>query len=152
MNATTQGVAEQELNMQFKAMRLGDVAYTTGLTLNLYSGKFLYAVRNNPSHFSCFSCHEGTHLNDEERQKHQLILHLIKTKGKGQSVKETKALNKQQINSPTTYLKMIQQFAYFRGLCLIFFGWYSYTTQAIKTLTSYIKKCKQSFKARERTN
>jgi hypothetical protein len=34
----------------------------------------------------------------------------------------------------------------------MFFGWYSYARQAIKTLTSYIKKCKQSFKARERTD
>ena len=35
MNAATQGVAAQELNMQFKTMGQGDVAYTTGLTLNL---------------------------------------------------------------------------------------------------------------------
>jgi hypothetical protein len=41
MNATTQGVAKQELNMQVKAMGLGDVAYATSLTLNLYSGKLL---------------------------------------------------------------------------------------------------------------
>jgi hypothetical protein len=40
MNTTTEGVAEQELSMQFKTMGLGDVAYATGLTLNLYSGKF----------------------------------------------------------------------------------------------------------------
>ena len=77
MIATTQGVAEQDLNMQFKAMGLGDVAYTTGLTLNLYSSKFLYAVRNNPSNFLCFSYHEGTHLDEEEKQNRQLILHLI---------------------------------------------------------------------------
>jgi hypothetical protein len=68
MNATTQGVAKQVLNMQFKAMGLGDVAYATGLTLNLYSGKFLYAVHNNPSNFLCFSCHKGTHLDKAEKQ------------------------------------------------------------------------------------
>jgi hypothetical protein len=73
-------------------------------------------------------------------------------KGKGQSVEEIKALNKQQINSPTTYLNMMQQFTYFGGLCLMFFGRYSYAMQAIDTLNSSIKKCKQSFKARERTN
>jgi hypothetical protein len=139
MNTTTQGVAEQELNMQFKVMGLGDV---TTLTLNLYSGKFLYAVCNSLSNFACFSCHEGTHLDKEEKQNQQLILHPIKTKGKGQLVEEIKALNKQQINSLTTYLDMMQQFAYFRGLCLMFFGQYSYPTQAINTLTSYIKKCK----------
>jgi hypothetical protein len=95
MNATTQGVAKQELNMQFKAMGLGDVAYTTSLTLNLYFGKFLYAVRNNPSNFSCFSCHKGTHLDKEEKQNQQLFIHLIEKKGKGQSVEEINALNKQ---------------------------------------------------------
>jgi hypothetical protein len=54
MNATVQGVAEQELSMQFKTMGLGDLAYATGLTLNFNSGKFLYAVRNHSSNFSCF--------------------------------------------------------------------------------------------------
>jgi hypothetical protein len=62
MNATTQGVAEQEGSMQFKTMGLGDIAYAIGLTLNLYSGKFLYALRNDPSNFSCFLVHKGTHL------------------------------------------------------------------------------------------
>jgi hypothetical protein len=152
INATLQGVAEQELNMQFKAMGLGDVAYAANLTLNLYSGKFLYAICNNPSNFSCFSCHEGTHLDKEEKQNQQLILHLIETKVKGQLVEEIKALNKQQINSPATYLDMMQQFAFFGGLCQMFFGQYSYTMQAINTLTSYIKKCKQSFNACERTD
>ncbi len=152
MNPTSQGVAEQELNMQFKAMGLGDLAYATGLTLNLYSGKFLYAVCNNPSNFLCFSCHKGTHLDKEDKQNQQLFLHLIKTKGKGQLVKDIKAVNKQQINSPTTYLNMMQQFAYFGGLCRKFFGQYSYAMQAINTLTSYIEKCKQSFKARECTD
>jgi hypothetical protein len=55
INAPTHGVAKQELQMHFKGLGLGKMAYTTGLTLNLYSGKFLYAVCNNPSNFSCFS-------------------------------------------------------------------------------------------------
>jgi hypothetical protein len=60
MNATTHGVTKQELNMQFKGLGLSEMAYATGLTLNLCSGKFLYAVQNNPSNFSCFSVHKGT--------------------------------------------------------------------------------------------
>jgi hypothetical protein len=55
INAPTHGVAKQELQLQFKGLGLGEMAYTTGLTLNLYSGKFLYAVCNNPSNFCCFS-------------------------------------------------------------------------------------------------
>ncbi len=114
INASTQGVAEREFSMQFKSMELGEVAYATGLTLNLYSGKFLYAVRNHPSSFSCFSVHEGTHLDKEEQQKRQLLLHLIDTKGKGQSIKEIKAMNKQILKAPTKYDDMMLQFDYFR--------------------------------------
>jgi hypothetical protein len=82
MNATTQGIVEEGLSMQFKAMGLGNVAYTTGLTLKLYSGKFLYTMQNNRSNFNCFSIHEGTHLNKEKQQDHQLLLQLTKQKEK----------------------------------------------------------------------
>jgi hypothetical protein len=81
MNATTHGVAEQELSMQLREQGLGKMTYATGLSFNLNSGRFMYAVRDNPSNFSCFSIHEGTHLDKEEHQDRQLILHLIKTKG-----------------------------------------------------------------------
>ena len=95
MNATTQGIAKQELSMQFRTMGLGDVAYATSLTLNLYYGKFLYAIQNHPSNFSCFLVHEGTYLDKEEQQNRQLILHLIETKGKGsQSRRSTLSTNK----------------------------------------------------------
>jgi hypothetical protein len=77
---------------------------------------------------------QGHSFGQEEKQNQPLILHLIETKGKGQLVKEIKALNKQQINSPTTYLDMMQQFAYFGGLCQMFFGQYSYTTHSPPTL------------------
>jgi hypothetical protein len=106
MNATMHGVAKQELNMHFKGLGLSEMAYATGLTLNLYSGKFLYAIQNNPSNFSCFSVHKGTHLDKDEQQNCQLILHLIET-----PIKEIKALNKQKIKAPTTYINMMQQLA-----------------------------------------
>jgi hypothetical protein len=35
INTTTHGVAEQELSMQLKGLRLSEMAFTTGLTLNL---------------------------------------------------------------------------------------------------------------------
>jgi hypothetical protein len=68
MNATTQGIMEQEVSMQFRVIGLDNMAYATRLTLNLYSGKFLYAMQNNLSNFSCFFIHEGTHLDKEEQQ------------------------------------------------------------------------------------
>jgi hypothetical protein len=55
MNTTTQDDVEQELSMQFRTMGLGDVAYATGLTLNLYSGKFLYAIRKGLDQFLIIS-------------------------------------------------------------------------------------------------
>ena len=144
INATSQGIAEQELSMQFKAMDLGEMAYATGLTLNLYSGKFLYSVRHNPSNFSCFSVHEGTHLDEEEQQHRQLLLHLIETKGKGQSLEEIKSLNKHE--------EMMTQFGFFRGLCHMFFGQFSWPTESMNSLLQLLGKNKSSFKARERTD
>jgi hypothetical protein len=121
MNATTHGVAKQELSMQLREQGLGKMAYATGLSLNLYSGRFMYAVQDNPSNFSCFSIYNGTHLDKEEQQDRQLILHLIKMKGKGQSIDEIKSLNKQQVKVQTTYNEMMEQFAGFKGLINIFF-------------------------------
>jgi hypothetical protein len=152
INATSQGIAEQELSMQFKAMDLGEMAYATGLTLNLYSGKFLYSVRHNPSNFSCFSVHEGTHLDKEEQQHRQLLLHLIETKGKGQSLEEIKSLNKQILKAPTKYEEMMTQFGFFRGLCHMFFGQFSWPTESMNSLLQLLGKNKSSFKARERTD
>jgi hypothetical protein len=110
------------------------MTYATGLSLNLYSGRFMYTVRDNPSNFSCFSIHEGTHLDEEEYQDRQLFLHLIETKGKGQSIEQIKSLNKQQVKVPTTYAEMIEQFAGFKGLINIFFGQFSIAHQAITAL------------------
>jgi hypothetical protein len=80
INATTHGIAKQELRMQLKGLGLSKMAFATGLTLNLYSGKILYAVCNMPSNFSCFSIYKGNHLDGQNQQDRQLILHLIKTK------------------------------------------------------------------------
>ena len=152
MNAISQGIAEQELSMQFKSMDLGEVAYATGLTLNLYNGKFLYSVRHNPSNFSCFSVHEGTHLDEEEQQNRQLLLHLVETKGKGQSIEEIKAMNKQILKAPTKYDEMKTQFEYFHGLCQMFFGKFSWPSASMQSLLESLEKNKSSFRARERTD
>jgi hypothetical protein len=82
MNARTHGIAEQKLSMQLREQGLGKMTYATGLSLNLYPGRLMYAVRDNPSNFSCFSIHKGTHLDKEEHQDRQLIFYLIETKGK----------------------------------------------------------------------
>jgi hypothetical protein len=112
----------------------------------------LYAIRDNPSNFSCFSIHEGTHLDKEEQQDRQLIYHLIETKGKGQSIEEIKFLNKQQVKVPTTYTEMMEQFAGFKGLIHIFFDQFSIAHQGITALTKQAEKCKLAFKAREQAD
>jgi hypothetical protein len=152
MNATTHGVTEHELSMQLREQGLGKMTYATGLSLNLYSGRFIYAVWDNPSNFSCFSIHQDTHLDKEEQQDRQLILHLIKTKEKGQSIEEIKSLNKKQEKVPTTYAEMIEHFDGFKGLINIFFGKFSIAHQAITALAKQVEKCKSAFKARERAN
>ncbi len=152
MNTTTQGVAEQELIMQIRTMGLGGVAYATGLTLNFYSGKFLYAVRNHPRNFSCFLVHKGMYLDKEEQQNRQLILHLIRTKGKRQSIKEIKTLNKQKLKAPTTYHKMSLQIYYFHGLCTMFFGQFIWASQAMTSLIQLLDRNKHGFKAREQSD
>ncbi len=106
----------------------------------------------NPSNFSCFSIHKGTHLDKEEQQDRQLILHLIKTKGKGQSIDEIKSLNKQQVKVPTTYNEMMEQFSGFKGLINIFSGQFSVAHQAITALSKIVEKCKLAFKAREQAD
>jgi hypothetical protein len=80
------------------------------------------------------------------------MLHLIKTKGKGQSIKDVKALNKQQIKALATNIKIMQQLVGFHGLTTIFFSQYSYGTQSIISLSTLIKKNKQAFKAKEQAN
>jgi hypothetical protein len=147
INAITHGVAKQELSMQLKSLNLSDMVFTMGLTLNLYSGTFLYAVCNSPCNFSCFSIYKGDHLDEQNQQDCQLILHLIETKGKGQSIKEIRGLNKQKIKCPTTYIDMMQQFEGFHGLISIFFGQYSIAHQAITSIICQVKKFQQSFKA-----
>jgi hypothetical protein len=86
-------------------------------------------------------------LNKQNQQDRQLILHLIKTKGKGQSIEDIKDLNKQKIKAPTTYIEMMQLFEGFRGLIHIFFGQFSITHQAITAIIQQVKRWQQSLKA-----
>jgi hypothetical protein len=108
------------------------MAFAICLTLNLYSRKILYAIQNDPSLFSCFSIHEGIHLNKEDQQNRQHILRLIKTNGKIQYIKDIK--DKQKLKAPTTYIEMMQQHKGICGLLSIFFGKLSLLHQAITSV------------------
>ena len=84
-----------------------------------------------------------------EQQNRHFILHVILTQGKGCTVDEIRASNKQIVKALTTYIKMIQQLKFFAGACNIFFGKHSAATSSIKALIKVIKIYKQLFKANE---
>ena len=84
-----------------------------------------------------------------KQQNRHFILHVILTQGKGRTVDEVKALKKQIVKAPTTYIEMIQQLKFFAGACNIFFRKHSAATTSIKALIKIIKMNKQLFKVNE---
>ena len=149
INAETVGIAEQELNLQFKNLGLQDAAFSPGLTQALYSGKFAWADKSTPSNFSPFSFFEVEPLAFAEQQNRHLILHLVETQGKGKTLDEIKASNKQEVKAPTTYLEMVHQLSFFAGACSIFFGEHSIPCQAITALVALVERNRHILKARE---
>lgn len=149
INAETTGVAEQELNLQFKNLGLQDAAFSPGLTQALYAGKFLWADKGTPSNFSPFSIFEVEPLLAADQQNRHLILHLVETQGKGKTLDEIKASSKQEVKAPTTYMEMVQQLKFFAGLCEIFFGDLSVACCSIKALVAIVERNRHILKARE---
>jgi hypothetical protein len=149
MNAETEGIADQELNMQFKTLNLHDAAFSIGFTQALYNGKFTWADRSTPSNFSPFCIFEVEPLLAAEQQNRHFVLHIIQTQGKGRTIEEIKSSNKQEVKAPISYLEMVQQLRYYAGACQIFFGEFSVATTSINALLSIIDKYKHIFKARE---
>jgi len=149
INAETMGIAEQELNLQFKNLGLHDAAFSPGLTQALYSGKFTWADKSTPSNFSPFSFFEVEPLAIAEQQNRHLILHLVETQGKGKTLDEIKASNKQEVKAPTTYLEMIHQLTFFAGACSIFFGENSIPCEALTALVALVERNRHILKTRE---
>jgi hypothetical protein len=149
INAETTGIAEQELNLQFKNLGLQDAAFSPGLTQALYAGKFIWADKSTPSNFSPFSFFEVEPLAIAEQQNRHLILHLVETQGKGKTLDEIKASNKQEVKAPTTYLEMTHQLSFFAGACSIFFGENSIPCQAVTALVTLVERNRHILKARE---
>ena len=149
INAETVGVAEQELNLQFKKLGLQDAAFSTGLTQALYLGKFQWADKSTPSNFSPFSFFEVEPLQAADQQNRHLILHLVETQGKGKTLDEIKAGNKQEVKAPTKYLEMYHQLNFFAGACSIFFGPKSIPCQAILALVELVELNRLVLKAKE---
>jgi hypothetical protein len=149
LNAETDGIADQELNMQFKNLNLNDAAFSIGFTQALYNGKFLWADSGTPSNFSPFCIFEVEPLLAAEQQNRHFTLHIVQTQGKGRTIDEIKSSSKQEVKAPTTYIELTQQLNYFAGACQIFFGEHSAATTSIRAIVVSIEKYKQIFKARE---
>ena len=149
INAETVGIAEQELNLQFKNLGLHDAAFSPGLTQALYAGKFTWADKSTPSNFSPFSFFEVEPLAIADQQNRHLILHLVETQGKGKTLDEIKASNKQEVKAPTTYLELIHQLNFFAGACSIFFGENSIACQAVTALVALVERNRHILKTRE---
>lgn len=149
INSETVGIAEQELNLQFKNLGLQDAAFSPGLTQALHSGKFPWADKSTPSNFSPFSFFEVEPLAIAEQQNRHLILHLVETQGKGKTLDEIKASNKQEVKAPTTYLELVHQLTFFAGACSIFFGENSIPCQAITALVALVERNRHILKTRE---
>ena len=122
INAETTGIAEQELNLQFKKLGQQDAAFSPCLTQALYAGKFIWTDKSTPSNFSPFSFFKVEPLAIADQQNRHLILHLVETQGKGKTLDKIKASNKQEVKAPTTYLEMVHQPSFFAGACSIFWG------------------------------
>ncbi len=149
INAETEGIADQELNIQFKNLNLHDAAFSIGFTQALYGGKFTWSDQSTPSNFSPFCIFEVEPLLAAEQQNRHFVLHIIQTQGKGRTIDEIKSSSKQEVKAPTSYQEMIQQLHYFAGACEIFFGEFSVATASIKALIGSVDKYKHIFKARE---
>ena len=120
INSETEGLADLELNSQFKSQNLPDVAFSVGFTQALYKGRFQWSDPSAPSNFSPFSMFKEEPIQAAEQQSRHYMLHLVQTQGKGRTLEEIKVSSKQIVKAPTTYLKLIQQMKFFAGACNIF--------------------------------
>ena len=74
---------------------------------------------------------------------------MVETQGKGKTLEEIKAGNKQEVKAPTTYLEMYHQLIFFAGACSTFFGPKSIPCQAIGALVELVKLNRLVLKAKE---
>ena len=149
INSKTVALAEQELNLQFENRDMADVCFPPGFTSNAYLGVFLWSSADTPSNHSPFSFSEIEPIRMEEQKNRHLLLQLVLTQGKGMTVDEIKASNKQEVKAPTSVLDMTTQLKMFTIANDIFFGTLSVGSQCLRSLQSMIDRHRSSFKARE---
>jgi hypothetical protein len=109
INSKTVALAEQALNLQFESRGLDMVSFPTGYTSNMYNGILLWSSMDTPSNHSPFTFSEAEPIQMSEQMNCHLTLQLILTQGKGMTVDENKAANKQEVNAPMSFNNMTMQ-------------------------------------------
>jgi hypothetical protein len=99
INSKTVALAEQELNLQFESRGLDMVSFPTGDTSNMYNGILLWSSMDTPSNHSPFTFSDAEPIRMSEQMNRHLTLQLILMQGKGMTVNEIKAVNKQEVNA-----------------------------------------------------
>ncbi len=99
INSKTVALAEQELNLQFESRGLDMVSFPTGDTSNMYNGILLWSSMDTPSNHSPFTFSDAEPIRMSEQMNRHLTLQLILMQGKGMTVDEIKAVNKQEVNA-----------------------------------------------------
>ena len=105
---------------------------------------------DTPSNRSPFTFREAEPIQMEEQMNHHPTLQLILTQGKGVTVDEIKAANKQEVHAPMTFMDMTMQLQMFTIANDIFLGELSVGSQCLRTLQMMIDCNRSTFKARER--
>ena len=148
INSKTVALAEQELNLQFESRGLDMVSFPTGYTSNMYNGILLWSSMDTPSNHSPFTFSEAEPIRMSEQMNRHLTLQLILTQGKGMTVDEIKAANKQEVNAPMSFNDMTMQLNMFTVANDIFLGELSVGSQCLRALLTMVEANRTTFKAR----
>ena len=150
INSKTVALAEQELNTQFESHGLSEVSFSQGYMANIYSGNLLWSSSDSPSNHSPFSLAEVEPLRADEQKIRHITLQLVLTQGRGMTVDEIKASNKQEVHPPMNFHELKEQLNMFLVATKIFFGELSIGSQCFGVLLNMINHHKSTFKAKER--
>jgi hypothetical protein len=150
INSKTVALAEQELNLQFENRGLSKVSFPTAYTSNMYNGILLWSSTDTPSNHSPFTFNEAEPIRMDKQKNRHLTLQLILMQGKGMTVDEIKATNKQEVHAPMNFQDMTEQLRMFTIANNIFLGELSIGSQCLRTLQTMIDCNRSTFKARER--
>ena len=113
INSKTVALAEQELNNQFESHGLNEVSFSPGYIVNVFTGSMIWASSDTPSNQSPFSFAEVEPIRAAKQKNHHLTLQLILTQGRGMSVEEIKASNKQEVHPPMNFHELQEQLLMF---------------------------------------